>query len=163
MGWTGDDEPRHINDVVNDQLHMLRAAEVHVSSETLARYRQALNKAHQLGTNLYSLLVEPIQVWFIAPSQAQVDQPTFAGVILVESEENDIIEDPQTLVRVWRWKTMSVNEGPYSYYDCPASFLQATHAAGNLKEQHGLEYLQRWSENSPQSADITPELQALLS
>ena len=162
MGWTGDDEPRHINDVINDQLHMLRASEVHVSNETVSRYRQALNKAHQLGTNLYSLLVEPIQVWFIAPSQAQVDQPTFAGVILVESEENDVINDPQTLTRIWRWNITTVNEGPY-YYDCPASFLQTAHAAGKLREQHGLEYLQRWSENSPQSADITPELQALLS
>ena len=110
MGWTGDDEPRHINDVINDQLHMLRASEVQVSNETVSRYRQALYKAHQVGTNLYSLMVEPIQVWFTAPSQAEDNQPTFTGVILVESEENDVIDDPQTLTRIWRWNITTAED-----------------------------------------------------
>ena len=62
MGWNGENQPRHINEVINEQLHVRRAADAHVSRESVDCYRQSLAQVHELQKYLYSLIVKPIQV-----------------------------------------------------------------------------------------------------
>ena len=128
MGWTGETELDHLNNVLNDRLAALHATDAEFIKPSLT----------QLLNTPASHYAEPARCWYVAPGND--DQP-YVGVILIDFDRELSQElkrtpgrvfvrnrdaeathtDPN--VQVWLTSEVSLAEGP-NVRDYPERFAE---------------------------------------
>ena len=126
MGWTGETELDHLNNVLNDRLAALRATDAEIIKPSLTLL---LNKpgAHY---------AEPARCWYVAPDP---DGKPYVGVILISIDQelnpelkrtpgrvyvrnrDEEVPNSDPNVQVWMTKEVSSAEGP-NVRDYPERF-----------------------------------------